>query len=230
MAQAQAAEDATIRAEAQALRDEQKTLAAAIVKRHVAFGAAPQPAGGSAVAAFGQEPSDYTQHDGRRKLSVLFVADAAGCALQAPLAVAFLRKKQKHVLTGSFACSEAQQLPVEAHPALSRLIDDFGLQEDEAAGSKASASAVSVLSLEQALRLPGATAPHVIVSLDEASRAAADATAEGTSTRRIHHPMVIGSPDASAAAAAEQREEGEDALASRLREFVTDLPELISML
>jgi hypothetical protein len=164
---------------------------------------------------------------------VLFVADRAGCALQAPLALAWLRKNQAHVLSGAIACSEPTDgAAIQSNPVLVRLLDDFGLPAQPAAAA-AVGSGPAVRSLEQVLRLPGATAPSVIVSLDDASRAAADAAASGTSSRRIHQPLVLEAvPVAAAAASAagEEQEDAQDALAKRIKEFITDLPELIAML
>ena len=173
---------------------------------------------GSIMSGGSVESSDYTRHDSRRKLCLVFVE--SGCAMLAPLAVACVRLLHPAHLSASMASpsTDLQLLPLSE--LLARVLEER-VRPDVDAPAPMLARASSI---ENALRAAGGAAQvDFLVSLDEASREPAD---KATSTlappnkmKRIHHALQLPTTPAEA-----------DAIAVAIKEFVSELPELLTLL
>ena len=170
----------------------------------------------SSLGSADEELSDYARlDDGRHRTSILFVE--ADCAFVAPLAVAASEMIHPTMLRASMASSSAV---APLHPLLERVLEERVRLPSVALARK------PLSSIQPSARLDW------VVSFDEASRVAADtwvasASAAGAvaagKLRRIHQDFGAGlAADASWVQA--------DALGLKIKEFVSELPDLLSMM
>jgi protein-tyrosine-phosphatase len=212
MLAAQAEEESETRREQDALIAEQKQLAAQITARKVQFSqihtATPNSSiasASSSSALFDAELTDYNYHEKNRKLvSVLFVE--ARCDFLAPMAVGWMRKLQAHVLQGSMAAAEQTTAAVD--PAAEK-----AMQEVSVAISNLARPSLSDLVLAS----PSLAQFKYLVSLDAASEQLL--ASKFPSKKHIKHSLPR----------PKNEEEIEETM-RKLREFVNELPDLISFL